>query len=69
MIVDFLQEMTVMKQFDHPNVLSLIGVSVLEDKPCALLPLMSNGDLRKFINDHTVSFINGYCNRCLFLEW
>ena len=39
-IETFLQEVVIMRQFKHPNVLSLIGVSVHDNKPCALLPLM-----------------------------
>ena len=42
----FLQEAVIMKQVDHTNVLSMIGLSVHEDKPCVLLPYMSNGDLK-----------------------
>ena len=38
-----------MKKFNHPNVLKMFGVSVYEEKPCILLPLMSNGDLKKFL--------------------
>ena len=38
----FLQEVIIMRQFNHPNVLSLIGVSVHDNKPCVLLPLMTN---------------------------
>ena len=38
-----------MRKLDHPIVLSLIGVPVHEDKPCVLLPLMSNGDLKAYV--------------------
>ena len=51
-IEDFLHEASIMRQFDHPNVLSIYGVSVHNDKPCVLLPLMSNGDLQKYLKDH-----------------
>ena len=56
-IEDFLREALVMRQFDHPNVLSSLGVSVHDEKACVVLPLMSNGDLRTFlIQQHFVSF-------------
>ena len=55
MIQEFLEEALMMKNFNHPNVLSLIGISIHEEKPCALIPLMSNGDLKTFLRNHTVS--------------
>ncbi len=51
-IEDFIHEASTMRQFDHPNILSVYGVSVHNDKPCVLLPLMSNGDLQKYLKDH-----------------
>ena len=51
-VEDFLQESLTMKEFSHPNVLSLIGVSVHNDKPCIILPLMSNGDLNTYLKTH-----------------
>ena len=45
----FLQEVIIMRQFNHPNVLSLIGVSVHDNKPCVLLPLMTNKDVKSFL--------------------
>ena len=42
-----------MKEFNHPNVMSLIGISVHEDKPCVILPLMSNGDLENYLRKHS----------------
>ena len=55
MIEEFLQEAMMMKNFNHPNVMSLIGVSLHEEKPCTLMPLMSNGDLKTFLSHHKVS--------------
>ena len=48
-IENFLQEIIIMRQFDHPNVLSLIGISVHNNNPCAILPLMANKDLKLFL--------------------
>ena len=48
----FLREAVMMKDFRHPNVLSLIGISVDSDaSPMVVLPYMANGDLRRFIQD------------------
>lgn len=40
-----------MKDFDHPNILGLVGVSFDETAglPLVLLPFMANGDLRHFL--------------------
>lgn len=38
-----------MKDFNHPNVLNLIGVSLINNSPSLLLPLMTYGDLRDFV--------------------
>nr|XP_014339305.1 PREDICTED: tyrosine-protein kinase receptor TYRO3-like [Latimeria chalumnae] len=54
-IEDFLREAAFMKDFDHPNVLKLIGVS-LESRPqrrlpvpMVILPFMKHGDLHTFL--------------------
>ena len=56
---DLVAETAIMKNFNHPNVLQLLGVcvdlnsddgSVLK----VLLPLMSNGDLRTFLRKNRV---------------
>ena len=51
-VEDFLQEMITMKQFNHPNVLSVIGISIHNGKPCIILPLMSNSDLHRYLKKH-----------------
>ena len=48
---EFLEEATIMKDFDHPNVLSLYGVVILQNKPHVLLPFMTYGDLRGFVSN------------------
>ena len=50
-------ESTVMKQFDHPNVLPLLGVCVDPDDDDVfkvVLPFMANGDLRTFLKCNRV---------------
>ncbi|KAG8197625.1 hypothetical protein JTE90_001556 [Oedothorax gibbosus] len=53
-VESFLCEALVMKDFDHPNVLSLLGVCFEEvSGPSIVLPFMENGDLCSFIRDKT----------------
>ena len=48
-----------MKYFDHPNVLSLIGVSFdKEYNPAMILPFMSNGDVKAYLLSQRVSDID-----------
>ena len=51
-VEDFLQEATILMKFNHPNVLTLIGVSIHNNKPCVILPLMSNGDLKNYLKNN-----------------
>ncbi|XP_069141590.1 hepatocyte growth factor receptor-like [Argopecten irradians] len=51
-IGEFMNEALIMKDFDHPNVLSLIGVCVDKAEfPLVILPFMANGDLLAYIRD------------------
>ena len=47
----FLRESAVMKDFFHPNVLQVLGISLeTEDGlPYIVLPFMANGDLKTFL--------------------
>lgn len=48
----FVREALIMKDFDHPNVMKLIGLVFPEDGPPLLvLPFMCNGDLRQYVRD------------------
>ena len=51
-VTDFIEESLLMRKFKHPNVLHLIGISVRNGTPCAILPLMSNGDLKSYMKQH-----------------
>ncbi|UYV80662.1 hypothetical protein LAZ67_19001303 [Cordylochernes scorpioides] len=48
----FLKEGLIMKDFQHRNVLSLIGVSFEDNgKPMVIIPYMANGDLLSYLRD------------------
>lgn len=49
----FFDEALAMRDFDHVNVLSLIGVVVDCNRPLILLPLMTNGDLKSYVAKET----------------
>ncbi len=51
MVQDFLSEVIVMRKFNHPNVMKLLGVTVHDDKPCIILPLMQM-DLKQFLKQN-----------------
>ena len=36
-------------QFDHPNVLELVGVVTVEEPILVIIPLMERGDLRSLL--------------------
>ena len=50
---EFIAESVIMERFNHQNVLSLIGVSIVVENelatPCILLPFMVNKDLKKYL--------------------
>jgi hypothetical protein len=41
-----------MRNFDHKNVLSIVGFAVKNGNPCILLPYMEHKDLRTYITQH-----------------
>jgi len=50
MVELFLREAIIMKDFDHVNVLRIVGVSFEADgSPMVVLPYMANADLRQYI--------------------
>jgi len=48
---EFMDECSTTKIFSHPNVLSLIGVSISPEEsiPMMVLPYMVNGDVKSFL--------------------
>ena len=50
----FLEEALRMQEFDHPNILRLIGITLdKEEMPLVILPFMQHGDLLSYIRDET----------------
>ena len=49
----FLEEAVIMRDFDHENVLSLIGIVMKGSQPYVVLPYMANGDLKSYIREPT----------------
>lgn len=47
----FIDECTMVSKCDHPNVLEIIGVSVIPEKcmPIMIMPFMHNGDVRSYL--------------------
>ena len=48
---DFIKECNIAKKFDHPNVLSLIGVCIVPEEavPLMVMPYMHHGDVKSFL--------------------
>jgi len=57
MVELFLREAVIMKDFEHINVLRIVGVSFeVDGSPMVVLPYMANADLRQYIlNPNIVS--------------
>ena len=55
-VTQFLEEATIMKDFQHSHVLQLVGVAIQDDRVYVVLPYMENGDLKTYVsNDDNVS--------------
>ena len=48
---DFIKERNIANKFDHPNILSLIGVCIVpeESVPLMVMPYMHHGDVKSFM--------------------
>ena len=56
-----------MKQFDHPNIVGLVGayLDTLNGFPCLILPFVVNGNIQEYLKDACTS--DKHCNssRCV----
>ena len=55
---DLVAESSIMKTFNHPNVLPLLGVCIDyydEDVLKVVMPFMANGDLKTYLKDNRVA--------------
>jgi len=46
---EFIKECHITEKFNHPNIMSLVGVSVVQAKLLMVLPYMSHGDVKSFL--------------------
>ncbi len=47
----FLKEATLLQQFNHKNIMSLIGIAKLKGQYVTVVPYMANGDVRKYVKE------------------
>jgi len=52
---DFLREASLTNQFDHPNILKLLGVCLEEEPFCMIFEYMELGDLNSYLRSKAVS--------------
>ena len=45
-------EIDAMLSFDHPNVMSVVGVSVDREVPLLIMPFMANGSALEYVKHH-----------------
>lgn len=60
---EFIEECNITNGFDHPNVLSLIGVSINPERgiPLMIMPFMNNGDVKSFVKSKRGNSIECDC--------
>ena len=47
-----IKETSTMLSFEHPNVMSLIGVCIDGEMPLLVMPFMTNGNLLEYVKHH-----------------
>lgn len=53
MLVDFEREACLLAEFDHPNIVKLLGVCAMGRPMCLLFEYMSRGDLNEFLRSYS----------------
>ena len=58
-ITEFMEECEIAKNFHHPNVLCLLGISFTpeENKPLMVMPYMHHGDVKSYLKSKRGSVI------------
>ena len=46
------KEISTMLSFEHPNVMSLVGVCLDGEMPLLIMPFMSNGNVLEYVRHH-----------------
>ena len=46
------KEISTMLSFEHPNVMSLVGVCLDGEMPLLIMPFMSNGSVLEYVRNH-----------------
>ena len=46
------KEISTMLSFEHPNVMSLVGVCLDGEMPLLIMPFMSNGSVLEYVRHH-----------------
>ena len=52
-VKNFLKEASILKQFNHPNVIFMYGISLHNNKPCVVMQLMTNGNLKNYLKKNS----------------
>ena len=47
-----IKEIMTMLSFEHPNVMSLIGVCLNREMPLLIMPFMANGSVLEYVKHH-----------------
>lgn len=59
---DFLQEAKLLANFDHPNIVHLIGICLDRGSTLIVMELMLGGDLIRYMQENTPNQINNYAD-------
>jgi serine/threonine protein kinase len=55
---EFMDEVLRMKNFKHPNVMPMLGMTIMDDRPYMVLPYMAHGDMKSYISKQTAVSID-----------
>lgn len=58
MLVDFEREACLLAEFDHPNIVKLLGVCAIGHPMCLLFEFMARGDLNEFLRSYSPQYVS-----------